>query len=158
MTIIFKDLIKDKTFHFLCFTILLSIIILFFLGKFNARFVPDTGGYIIDSYKNFTDLFNNQRAPFFGLFLKFFEFGEKKYFFFPFFSIGLYFFSIIFLYYSQKIYGLSKSTCLSIPLGLIFSNPLLLYSNYIHPEILSISLIIITFSLEELKRILVQCH
>ena len=142
----YNNLKKDKFFHILSFSILFSLLILIILGRFEAKIVPDTNGYLLGPYENFLNLWDNLRAPFFGILLEIFNTKNSNYLFFPFFVISLYFCSIIFLFYSQKEYGLSSMASLSMPLGLVFSNPLILYSNYVHPELLSITLIIFSIS------------
>ena len=65
---LYNNLKKDKFFHILFFSILFSILILAILGRFEARIVPDTNGYLLSPYENFSNLWDDSRGPFFGFY------------------------------------------------------------------------------------------
>jgi hypothetical protein len=130
--------------HYFIFFVSFAIILHIILKNFTPFVVPDTASYLrLDS---FSESLAGQRTPFFGLIAKFFHLIDPSYTILILFNNILFFLSIIILYKSGLIYGLQKSTsaCLSVPI--LYSNPALLNLNYIHPEILSISLILISIS------------
>jgi hypothetical protein len=150
----------------LCFLtfITLVLVVFFVIGKFEPNNVFDTVGYIKSAESEWPTMLEMPRAPFFGIFLNLFDTYEgirpaldgaertlwenenDRFLYYPIFVILIYFISAALLFYAFSAYGLSVKAASSISFGLIISNSLILYGNILHPELLSISLIILSIA------------
>lgn len=154
----------NKTWKYFLSLIIIAFLAIFFTGRFEPYHVFDTVGYIDAAEVGSPEMWAMPRTPFFGIFLNLFDSYEgirpslegaertlwenniDRFKYYPFFSISLYFISSILLFYAFSAYGLNTKAASSISFGLIFSNSLVLYGNNIHPELLSISLIIFSIA------------
>jgi len=154
----------NRTWLNLFLSISIVVIAIFFTGGFEPNNVFDTVGYIVAAESNWPEIWGLPRAPFFGTFLNFFDTFEgvrpilegaertswenenDRFFYYPLFVISIYFISALSLFYAFSVYGLNTKAASSIPFGLIISNSLILYGNILHPELLSLSLIILSIS------------
>ena len=121
-----------------------SIVANIIFGGVDALIVSDTHGYIAAGFNE--ENFENPRSPFFGLFLTAIGVYPDFNYLIPWFNLFLYYSSILILYKSVRAYGISRLCGLVMFFGLSFCNPILLYWNYIHPDILSLSMALLLIS------------
>lgn len=154
----------NRTWKYFLLLIIIAFLAIFFTGRLEPLHVFDTVGYIDAAEAGSPEMWAMPRTPFFGLFLNIFDSYEgirpslegaertswennvDRFKYYPFFAISLYFISSILLFYAFSTYGLNNKAASSISFGLIFSNSLVLYGNNVHPELLSISLIIFSIA------------
>ncbi len=154
----------NRTWVYLFLSISIVVIAIFATGGFEPNNVFDTVGYIDSAEASWPEILSLPRTPFFGLFLNIFDtfdgvrpllegadrtFWENendRFLYYPLFAILSYFTAVIFLFYAFSAYGLGIKAASSISFGLIISNSLILYGNILHPELLSLSLVILSIS------------
>lgn len=114
------------------------------LGNFYPRMVPDTSGYL--NVETWEQIFSGTRTPFYGWLALVLESLTGDFRTLPwlqYFSLSS---AMLLLYHGALRYGLSVSAALALALPLPFSNAALLFMNWIHPEILAISFLLMALA------------
>ena len=128
----------------LLLVIVVAAVLHLLLGNFSPRVVPDTSSYL--RVETWEQVLGGQRTPFYGWLVLALEPLVADYRALPwlqYFSLAA---AMLLLYRAALRYGLSTSAALALTLPLPFGNAALLFMNYIHPEILAISLLMMALA------------
>jgi hypothetical protein len=128
----------------LLLVILVAAVLHLLLGNFSARLVPDSSGYL--RVESWDQILEGKRTPFYGWLVMSLEPLIADYRALPwiqFFSLAA---AMLLLYHAALRYGLSTPAALALTLPLPFGNAALLFMNYVHPEILAISLLLVALA------------
>lgn len=128
----------------LVLVIITAAIMHLLLGNFAVEVVPDTSTHL--NVETWEQVLAGKRTPFYGWLVLALEplAGEFRYL--PWVQYSSLSIAMLLLYRAALRYGLSTSAALSLTAPLPFGNAALLFLNYVHPEILAISLLLMALA------------
>jgi hypothetical protein len=135
---------KDRCHIFLLAGMALSAILAFALGHFRPQVVPDTGGYFFSFV--FPDIFSQRRTPFYALFVAILGGESSGFALVPAAQAAILGFATLVFYRAVRAWHDDGLPALALTLPLLFGNPVLLYLNSIHPEILAIACVLLALA------------
>ncbi|MDB4822118.1 hypothetical protein OAH81_03670 [Candidatus Pseudothioglobus singularis] len=139
-----KNKVHNNGYLYLFIWLFLVLIFNYLLGNMHPKIVPDT-----ESYLYLSDLETSlgvARTPFYGMIVLLFENIFPNYIFMPWLNFLMLGISTILLFKNTRYFGLSKVASYAISIPFSLSNIAILFMGYVHPEIISISFVLIALS------------
>lgn len=118
-----------------------SLLLNLLLGNFIAESVNDTETYINVPFG--ADMYARPRTPFYGWFAMLLGGRDLTFLVSPAVHFAAMVAATLLIFRAARDYGLSKAAAMALSIPLLFSNTLVLRMNDIHPEVLSVSLILL---------------
>lgn len=135
---------KDRCRIFLLAGMALSAILAFALGHFRPQVVPDTDSYFFPFA--FPSIFSQQRTPFYAFFVAILGGESSAFALVPAAQAAILALATLVLYHAVRAWHDDGTPALALTLPVLFGNPVLLYLNSIHPEILAIACILLALA------------
>lgn len=117
--------------------IALVTLLAFLTGRLAPRLVPDSVDYLRPLL--WPDSLAGFRTPFFGLFASLLGGVGNGYMFVPLANAAALFAATFLLFNAAKQFGLSDTAASALTLPILVGNPVLLFLDYVHPEIVAIA-------------------
>ncbi|MGE4529282.1 MAG: hypothetical protein AB7D00_13020, partial [Rhodospirillaceae bacterium] len=134
--------ICDRSARILWGAMLLAAAVLLVSGRLAPQIVPDTAGYLTAG--SWAERLSQSRFPLFGVLMEVFSAGG--YLALPAACMAAFFAAVAALFFALRRFGASGGAALALALPLLVCNPVLLFSGYVHPEVLSLACMLAAFA------------
>lgn len=139
-----REFYRNKDYRYLAICFGLAFIFHLVIGNLSPRIVPDSAGYL--QLGSWNEIAGSARTPFYGWLSLLFEWILPGYVLLPWLSLISIFIAGFLVNGAALYYGMSRRAALAFAVVIPFSNSALLFMGYVHPEILSISCMLIALS------------